>query len=101
MVGIDKLRLVGEELYGDDDPTMHFSTGRPFRVEDDEDNVVLVIGIPGAANGEVDVLRHADELFVTVGPYRRSLVLPDSLKRREVRRAQLMNGELRVTFGLD
>lgn len=101
MVGVDKLRLVGEELYGDDDPTKHFSAGRPFRVEDDADNVVLVIGIPFAANGEVDVLRHADELFVTVGPYRRSLVLPDSLKRREVRRAQLVNGELRVTVGLD
>ena len=54
-----------------------------------------------AAGGTGDVLRHADELFVTVGPYRRSLVLPDSLKRREVRRAQLVDGELRVTFGLD
>jgi len=101
MVGIDKLRLVGEELFADDDPTSHFSTGRPFRVEDDGDQVVLVIGVPFAATGDVDVLRHADELFVTVGSYRRSLMLPDSLKRREVRRAQLVSGELRVTFGLD
>jgi arsenite-transporting ATPase len=101
MVGIDKLRLVGEELYGGEDPLKHFSTGRPFRVEDDDEHVVLVLSVPFAASGEVDVLRHDDELFVTVGQYRRSLVLPDSLKRREVRRAQLAGGELRVTFSLD
>ncbi len=101
MVGLDRLRVVGQELYGHDDPTAHFSKGRPFRVEDDEDHVVLVLSVPLAESGEVDVLRHADELFVTVGPYRRSLVLPDSLKRREVERAQLTSGELRVTFGLD
>ncbi len=101
MVGLDKLRLVGHELYGADDPTKHFSTGRPFRVEDDEEHVVLVIAVPFVESSEVDVLRHGDELFVTVGPYRRSMVLPDSLKRRDVRRAQLAEGELRVTFGLD
>jgi arsenite-transporting ATPase len=101
MVGLDKLRLVGEELYQEEDPTKHFSTGTPFRVEDDGDQVVLVMAVPFVETSDVDVLRHGDELFVTVGPYRRSLVLPDSLKRREVRRAQLVDGELRVTFGLD
>ena len=101
MVGLDRLRLVGEELYGDRDPTEHFSQGRPFRVEDEGDNVVLALSVPFAEKGEVDVLRHGDELFITVGPYRRSFVLPDSLKRREVRRAQLVDAELRVTFGLD
>ena len=101
MVGLDKLRLVGHELYGSSDPTDHFSSGRPFRVEEDEEHVVLVIAVPFVDSSEVDVLRHGDELFVTVGPYRRSMVLPDSLRRREVRRAQLSDGELRVTFGLD
>jgi arsenite-transporting ATPase len=98
---LDRLRVVGRELYGDDDPTDRFSEGRPFRVEDDGDHVVLVMSVPFAETNDVDVLRHGDELFVTVGPYRRSLVLPDSLKRREVRRAQLVDGELRVAFGLD
>jgi arsenite/tail-anchored protein-transporting ATPase len=101
MVGLDRLRLVGEELYGDVDPTSRLSLGRPFRVEDDGDDVVLVLRVPFVDKAEVDVLRHADELFITVGPYRRSFVLPDSLKRRQVRRAQLVDEELRVTFGLD
>ena len=101
MVGVDKLRLIGQELYGDLDPLDRLAETVPFRVDDDGDNVVLVLSVPFAEKGDVDVLRHADELFITVGPYRRSFVLPDSLKRRHVRRAQLIEGELRVTFGLD
>jgi arsenite-transporting ATPase len=101
MVGVDKLRIVGEELYGDTDPTARLSGGTPFRVEEEDDHVILVLSIPFAEKGEVDVLRHHDELFITVGPYRRSFVLPDSLKRRHVQRARLVDGQLRVTFGLD
>jgi len=100
MVGLDRLRIVGEELFGDTDPTAHMSKGRPFRVVDDGDSVVMVLSVPFAEHGEVDVLRHGEELFVTVGPYRRSLILPDSLKRREVQRAKLSGGELRITFGV-
>lgn len=101
MVGPEKLRIVGEELYGDDDPTARLSPGSPFRVEDEGDNVVLVLAVPFAERGDVDVLRHEDELYVTVGPYRRSFLLPDSLKRRQVRRAKLAESELRVSFGLE
>jgi arsenite-transporting ATPase len=100
MVGADRLRLVGEELYGDIDPTERLSEGSPFRVEDDGSNVVMVVGMPFADHSEVDMMRHEHELFVTVGPYRRSIVLPDSLRRRHVLGAKLDEGELRVTFGM-
>ncbi len=99
MVGIDRLRKVGDELFGDVDPTHRLSQGRPFRVEDDGDDVVLVVGMPFAEHDELDLMRHDHELIVTVGPYRRSIVLPDSLKRRQVLRATLSEGALRVTFG--
>ena len=59
------------------------------------------MAVPLAERGDVDVMRHGNELIVTVGPYRRSIILPDSLSRRHVRRAQLAEGELRITFGLD
>ncbi len=100
MIGLDRLRRVGEELYPDVDPIDRLSEGQPFRVEDEGDDVVLVMSVPFAEKGDVDVMRRADELLITVGPYRRSFVLPDSLKRRQVRRARLVDGALRVTFGL-
>jgi arsenite-transporting ATPase len=101
MVGPDRLRIVGEELYGDQDPSVRLSSGTAFRVEDAGDHVALVMTVPFAQRGEVDVMRHEDELFITVGAYRRSLVLPDSLRRRQVVRAQLVEGELRVSFALE
>jgi arsenite-transporting ATPase len=101
MVGLERLRTVGQELYGERDPTDRFSTGRPFRVEDKGEDVVLVVAVPFAERGDVDVMRHGNELVLTVGPYRRSIILPDSLSRRHVRRAQLHGGGLRITFGLE
>ncbi len=101
MIGIDRLRVVGDELYGDVDPTHRLSEGRPFRIEDEGDDVVLIVGMPFAEHDELDLVRHDHELIVTVGQYRQSIALPDSLKRRHVRRASLSDGELRVTFGID
>ncbi|HLA66365.1 MAG TPA: ArsA family ATPase [Acidimicrobiia bacterium] len=100
MVGIDKLRMVGEELYGDRDPTVRLATNTPFRVFEDGDDVVLALFLPLAEKGEVGVMRRGDDLYVTVGPYRRSLALPDSLRRREVIGARLSGGELWVRFGV-
>ena len=103
MVGPDRLRLVGSELYGDVDPTDRLSDVDPIRVEslDGSEDVALVMTLPLADREHVDVARHDDELYVTVDQYRRSLVLPDSLKRRKIKRAKLEQGELRVTFTLE
>ena len=42
--------------------------------------------------------RSGDELLVRVGPYRRAVVLPDSLRKRTVTGATLRAGTLRVSF---
>ena len=101
MIGIERLRLLGETLFGEDDPVSRLSHGRPFRVEERDEDIVLAISVPLAEKGDVDVVRHGPELVLTVGPYRRAIMLPDSLARRHVRRAQLRDGELRVTFSLE
>ncbi|GMQ98737.1 MAG: ArsA family ATPase [Acidimicrobiia bacterium] len=103
MVGTDLLRVVADELYGDTDPTDRLSDVDPLRIEElaDSADVALIMTVPLAEKGEVDVMRHEDEVFVTIGPYRRSLVLPDSLRRRRIRRAKLEEGELRIIFTLE
>jgi arsenite-transporting ATPase len=100
MVGVAKLRLLGEELYEDQDPTDRLADAAPFSMRDDGDEVVLAISLPFAERAEIDVVRHHDELIVTVGSYRRALVLPDSLKRRKVLGARLEEGVLDVRFGM-
>ncbi len=98
MTGIDKLGVLGTELYGDADPAVGFEGRRPFRVVEQPDEVALEIDMPFVDKDEVDVLRDGHEVFITVGAYRRSFVLPDSLHRREVVGAKLEGGVLRVRF---
>jgi arsenite-transporting ATPase len=98
MTGINKLRVLGIELYGDADPAVGFAGRRPFRVVEQPDQVALEIDMPFVSKEEVDVLRDGYEVFITVGAYRRSFVLPDSLHRREIIGAKLEDGVLRVRF---
>jgi arsenite-transporting ATPase len=99
MVGLDRLRQMAGELYGDMDPIADLSAHSPFRVVEAGGEVVMQMEVPFVAKGDLDVFRHGQELYVEVGPYRRSFLLPDSLRRRQVTRAQLDEGILRVTFG--
>src|SRR3990172_1597386 len=46
MVGVDKLRLVGDELYGDRDPTSRLATNTQFRMFDSDGEVVLAPRLP-------------------------------------------------------
>lgn len=98
VVGIPALGRMGSALWAGRDPAAAQVVGRPLRLEADGDDLVLSLELPNAERGEVEVDRLADELIVTVGPLRRTLVLPDSLRRREVGAAALRDGTLRVRF---
>ena len=58
----------------------------------------LSVDLPFTERDELALGRRDDELLVRVGPYRRSILLPDSLRRRAVVDAALRDGTLRVTF---
>ncbi len=101
IVGTELLAAFGAQLYGAADPAAVLHKGSPFRVERDGDETVMSVDLPFARKDELDVAVADGELFVTVGPYRRAIVLPDVLRRREVRGAALRDGTLRVRFGQD
>ena len=54
--------------------------------------------LPFADHDDLELGRVEDELLVRVGPYRRGIVLPDSLKRRSVDAAKMVGDRLEVTF---
>lgn len=98
MVGIDRLRLMADELYGDTDPIAAFHATSPFRIVDGEGGVAMELEVPFVEKADLDVFRKGNELYVQLGPYRRSFLLPDALHRREVTRARLDGGRLSVSF---
>lgn len=99
MVGVDRLRVMAGELYGDQDPILGYQAHSPFRITEGTDTVTMELDVPFVEKEELDVFRHGNELYVQLGPYRRSFILPDALHRRQVIRAHLDAGTLKVTFG--
>ena len=98
MVGVDRLRFMAQELYQGKDPIVGFEAASPFRISSEDGTVTMHIRIPLADRADLDLHRHGNELYITVGPYRRSFVLPDALHRRQVGRAVLSSGTLSITF---
>lgn len=99
LVGIERLRAFAGVVYGGLDAAAVLHEGESLTIERRGDTTVLSLAIPFADHDDLEVGRSAAELFVRVGPYRRALVLPDSLKRRSVEAAKMEAGRLEVAFG--
>jgi arsenite/tail-anchored protein-transporting ATPase len=96
--GIERLRAFAETLYDDLDPTGILHRGEPLRVERRGDELVLCLGLPFVDRDEMEVGRRDGELLVRVGPHRRAIMLPDSLRRRQVAGATMAGSWLEVRF---
>jgi len=97
-IGVEALRRVGLELFGDVDPAAVLARGRPFEVVRRGERPVLRIELPGVEKSDVDVMLAGHEMHVRVRDARRRISLPASLEGRALERAQLRAGWLEVTF---
>jgi arsenite/tail-anchored protein-transporting ATPase len=98
LVGVDALRDFGLQLYGERDPVGPLHDGQPLKITRRGGRTTLSLELPFAHRDDLEVGRRGDELLVRVGPYRRAVTLPDSLRSQGVTDATLRQGRLRVTF---
>jgi arsenite-transporting ATPase len=98
VVGLEALEQLGERLWQGTDPSRRLVDDQPLRIVRRDEDVVLCVELPFADRDEVELTRNADELFIALGPHRRNLVLPDSLRRRDLRSATMVDGRLEVVF---
>lgn len=90
MGGLEGLRRLADELYGDSDPSQrmfHEETHRFEKIEESNDGTKYVLHVPlGFAEIEdVEMFRSRDEITLRVGPYRRNIVLPPAVHDLEVK----------------
>lgn len=98
LIGTERLRRFGDDLYGDIDAAGVLHVGRPLSVEGRGRDRVLCLELPFADRDDIDLGRNGTELLVRVGSHRRAVVLPDSLLRRTVKGATMVGDRLEVTF---
>jgi arsenite/tail-anchored protein-transporting ATPase len=98
MVGLELLADMAREVYGDVDPMALLHRDEPMRVRRRGSSYVLSLRLPFVERSDLDVFRKADELYISVGSYKRNLILPQSLQRLEVQEANFEDGRLDVRF---
>jgi arsenite-transporting ATPase len=99
VVGIDALRQMANDIYGDKDPTERFADSKPMRIVKRGKDYWLELQLPFTEKGEIQLMRKGDELIIRVGTIKRHLVLPHILAKQEPKGAKLENGILQVRFG--
>ena len=99
MVGLTLLREMADEVYGERDPASILYHDEPIRVSKRDDRYVLSVRLPFTTRDDLDVHRRGDELYVRCGPYKRNLLLPQTLKRMVVRGANFEGEQLEIVFG--
>jgi len=97
-IGLDRLREVGRELYGDRDPLATLTDRQPLEIVTRGEETVVRLLVGGLRRDQIRVERLSDELVVTLDAYRRSVRLPDALSHRDVVRAGLDGDHLEVVF---
>lgn len=97
-VGVEALEAFAAAAYGEDDPLAAPAGESPMSISRTDDGAVLRMALPFAQRGDVDLARHADDLVVTVGSYRRVLALPTLLRQHRVAGARIEDGALQVRF---
>lgn len=100
VVGIEMLRRMAQATYGDKDPTQLFYMGNPQEIaKDPAGGYILKLKMPFTDKTNVHLTRAGDELAISVGNFRRNLVLPRALATLQVQKARFEANYLLVKFG--
>src|SRR5262249_19466961 len=98
VVGIDRLRDLCKELFGEKDPAATFLVGKPIRFFQQGHRYRMSVKMPFAQSEDIKVLRKNGSLLIRVGKYERNFQLPWVLLDLDVERASLIDGALEITF---
>ena len=98
LVGQQSLVKLGDMVFGDSDPIVHFSTEKPMDIYSKDGMDIIAIKLPFAMKDKINLYKHSDSLLVEVGQYRRSISLPTTFARKEPEKAEFKEGRLLIMF---
>lgn len=99
VVGLEMLERMGRSLFAERDPLRVWMPGPIQTVRKKGEHYFLRVRLPFLKKDEISLLKRGDELVISIGNYRRDLVLPKALADLAVKRARLEEGYLVVRFG--
>ncbi len=99
VVGLAALSRLAFDCFGDQDPGQIFYHGILQEVvEGDDGRYWLRIPMPFVKSSDVRLRKRGDELFITIGSFKREMILPTSLARMRAGSGRLKGGVLEIEF---
>ena len=98
VVGVEMLRKMAQAIYGDQDPTQVFYTEQSQVIEKQADGYALKLRLPFISKEDVNLSRSGDELAISIGNFRRNVILPRSLAALQVKKAKFEGERLVIMF---
>lgn len=98
VVGVEMLRKMADSIYGSQDPTKLFYVGQPQSIEKAGDGYLLKIRLPFVGKENVNLARNGEELAISIGNFRRNIILPRVLAVQNVKKAKFEDDYLVLTF---
>jgi arsenite/tail-anchored protein-transporting ATPase len=98
MVGVDKLQMLATALFPETDPGQIFFVGQTQQILEEGNDYVLKLPLPHVELNKVKLTKRGDELFISIGNFKRELLLPAVLAQRNAGGAVFADGILQVRF---
>lgn len=99
VVGFAALSRLASDCFGEADPGGIFYEGALQEIIEKEDGGVRMrLPIPFVTGNDVRLRKRGDEMFITIGNFKREMILPAVLAKRKAAGGSLRNGMLEIDF---
>ena len=97
--GFQPLSQLAKDCFGEKDPTQIFYRGILQEVVEGENgHYTLRLSMPFVKSSDVRLRKRGDELFITIGNFKREMILPTVLARMKAAGGRLVGGMLEIDF---
>lgn len=96
MYGLQALEALADDVFEEAAPLEVLFRGRAHEIVENGGGYEVILSLPFAERGDIDLSKRGAELLVRVGGYKRNILLPDSMKRLAATGASLEDERLRV-----
>ncbi len=99
VVGLDALSQLARDCFGESDPGQIFYRGVLQEiVEQENGRYRLRIPMPFVKSADVKLRKRGDEMFITIGNFKREMILPNVLAKMRAGSGRLVEGMLEIEF---
>lgn len=97
--GLKALSQLAHDCFGEEDPGQIFYKGVLQEIVEGENGTYLMrLPLPFARGSDVRLRKRGDELFITIGNFKREMILPTVLARMRAGSGRISDGILEIEF---